>query len=180
VDSVVFANDDTTGPTQGHTYATAGHLQTDDVGLLWLQDQSQTNQAAVLAQLRNNAATIFADKLPEDTIFAESIVSGRAIASIFGDGPLAAARAPDIFIQPNAGVIYSGSKKKIAEHGGGTPDDTQVALLISVAGVEARHVAAPVETTQVAPTILRALGLDPDSLQAVRKENTKVLPGAPF
>jgi hypothetical protein len=29
----------------------------------------------------------------------------------------------------------------------------------------------------VAPTILRILGLDPDSLDAVRKEGTAVLPG---
>ena len=39
----------------------------------------------------------------------------------------------------------------LAEHGGGAPDDTQVALLISVAGAEPGQVAAPVETTQVAP-----------------------------
>jgi hypothetical protein len=91
-----------------------------------LQDQSQTNRTAVIAQLRDNSAAIFADKLPDDTLFTESIVSGRAIAALFGDGPLAAAHAPDVFIRPNAGVIYSGSKKKIAEHGGGTPDDTHV------------------------------------------------------
>ena len=180
VDSVVFTNNDTTGPTKGHAYATAGHLQTDDVGLLWLQDQSEKNRSAVVAQLRGNSRALFADKLPDDVLFSENIVSGRAIAAIFGDGPLAADRAPDVFIQPNAGVIYSGSKKKIAEHGGGAPDDTHVALLISVAGVEERHVAAPVETTQVAPTILRALGLDPRELQAVREEHTKLLTGAPF
>jgi hypothetical protein len=34
-----------------------------------------------------------------------------------------------------------------------------------------------VTTTQVAPTILRALDLDPDALDAVRKEGTKALPG---
>ena len=33
------------------------------------------------------------------------------------------------------------------------------------------------ETTQVAPTILRALGLDPNRLDGVRKEGTPVLPG---
>jgi hypothetical protein len=32
-------------------------------------------------------------------------------------------------------------------------------------------------TKQVAPTILRALELDPEALQAVVKEHTKVLPG---
>jgi hypothetical protein len=34
-----------------------------------------------------------------------------------------------------------------------------------------------VETNQVAPTILRLLGLDPASLQAVQQEGTPVLPG---
>jgi hypothetical protein len=37
-----------------------------------------------------------------------------------------------------------------------------------------------VATTQVAPTILKALGLDPDDLQAVRIEGTQVLPGIDF
>jgi hypothetical protein len=34
-----------------------------------------------------------------------------------------------------------------------------------------------VETTQVAPTILKLLGLSPSSLQAVQREGTRVLPG---
>ena len=33
-----------------------------------------------------------------------------------------------------------------------------------------------VETTQIAPTILRLLGLDPRALQAVRIEGTRTLP----
>jgi len=36
---------------------------------------------------------------------------------------------------------------------------------------------APVETTQIAPTILALLGLNPGALQAVRIEHTRVLPG---
>jgi hypothetical protein len=32
------------------------------------------------------------------------------------------------------------------------------------------NVIAPVETTQLAPTILKLLGLDPEELQAVRTE----------
>jgi hypothetical protein len=35
-----------------------------------------------------------------------------------------------------------------------------------------------VTTTQVAPTILRFLGLNPWSLEAVRTEGTEVLPGS--
>ncbi len=36
----------------------------------------------------------------------------------------------------------------------------------------------PVHTAQVAPTILKALGLNPRKLDAVRIEHTAVLPGA--
>lgn len=36
---------------------------------------------------------------------------------------------------------------------------------------------APVQTAQVAPTLLKALGLDPQSLKAVRIEGTQVFPG---
>jgi hypothetical protein len=38
--------------------------------------------------------------------------------------------------------------------------------------------ATPVETTQIAPTILQLLGLDPDALKAVRIEHTRALPVA--
>jgi hypothetical protein len=34
----------------------------------------------------------------------------------------------------------------------------------------------PVTTAQIAPTILKVLGLDPNDLEAVRAENTPVLP----
>jgi hypothetical protein len=34
-----------------------------------------------------------------------------------------------------------------------------------------------VETTQVAPTILKLLGLSPSSLQAIQREGTQDLPG---
>jgi hypothetical protein len=33
------------------------------------------------------------------------------------------------------------------------------------------------ETTQIAPTILRLLGVNPGELQAVVKKGTKILPG---
>jgi len=170
-------------PNSGNNYQTHGHLMEDDVGVLWLQDQSSANVTAVLNQLTTNKAAIFADTLPTGTIFASSISSGSALAAIYGDATsttdaVAAARAPDIFIQPNHGVIYSGSSKKIAEHGGGTTDDTGVALLVSLPGfATATKISTAVGTVQVAPTILKALGLDPSKLGAVAKEGTVVLPG---
>jgi phosphatidylinositol-3-phosphatase len=168
--------------SNGHTYSTGGHLQTDDVGILWQQDQSAANLAGALAQLTNpaNRTAMFADTLPPSTIFTSSVTGGADLAAIFGDptssDATAAARAPNAFIQPNEGVIYSGSSKKIAEHGGGAPGDTEVALLVSGPGLHGRRVNVPVHTTQVAPTILRALGLEPSELEAVKMEGTRPLP----
>ena len=170
-------------PNDGSSPVIRGHLQTDDVGILWLQDQSAMNVANVVAQLTDpaHAAAMFANVLPPGTIFETNITSGKELAEIYGDptssDPLAHARAPNIFIQPNAGVIYSGSSKKIAEHGGGTVDDTNVALLVAGKGFEARSIHRKVSTRQIAPTILKLLGLEPRALEAVRKEHTRVLPG---
>jgi arylsulfatase A-like enzyme len=86
-------------------------------------------------------------------------------------------RTPDIIVLPNVGVVYTGSTKKQAEHGGFAPDDTNVMLLVSNPSLHARTVTTFVETTQVAPTVLKALGLDPNKLDAVRKEGTASLPG---
>ena len=65
----------------------------------------------------------------------------------------------------------------IAEHGGFNDQDANVALLLAGPGLEPAVIKTPVQTSQVAPTILKALGLDPKSLQAVEKEKTSVLPG---
>ena len=81
-------------------------------------------------------------------------------------------RTPDIIVTPNVGVTYSGSKAKLAEHGGFAHDDTNVVLLLSNPSFQAKTVRAEVGTAQVAPTILKALGIDPWQLYAVRVEGT--------
>ena len=53
-------------------------------------------------------------------------------------------------------------------------------LLVSNPHFHAKTVHAFVETAQVAPTILKLLGFDPDELDAVRAEGTPVLPAVPF
>ena len=85
-------------------------------------------------------------------------------------------RTPDIMVQPNAGVIYTKSKGKDMEHGGFAPDDGNVALLVSHPRFYKKTVSTQVGTVQVAPTIIKALGLNPSLLDAVKKEGTKVLP----
>jgi hypothetical protein len=77
-------------------------------------------------------------------------------------------------------VTYSNSTKKLAEHGGFAHDDVNVIMLVSKPSFAAATVTTPVQTKQVAPTILEALGLNPMSLQAVVQEGTPLLPGLPF
>jgi len=50
-------------------------------------------------------------------------------------------------------------------------------MLVSNPSMSPSTVTSPVETTQVAPTILSALGLDPNNLTAVQQEGTQILPG---
>jgi hypothetical protein len=86
-------------------------------------------------------------------------------------------RSPDIVVIPNVGVVYTGNLKKQSEHGGFAHDDTNVVLLVSSPGLAPQTIHSFVETAQVAPTILKILGLDPNALDAVRQEGTPVLPG---
>jgi arylsulfatase A-like enzyme len=50
-------------------------------------------------------------------------------------------------------------------------------MLLSNPSFSSETVTSPVETAQIAPTILAALGLDPEKLISVQKEGTQVLPG---
>jgi arylsulfatase A-like enzyme len=104
------------------------------------------------------------------------IYAGREAARFFGV-PYSDPRYPDVFGRVQVGVVYTGGSK-IAEHGGDNPADREVPLLVYAPGtVRPGSSDRWVETTQVAPTVLRLLGLDPDALQAVRIDGTQVLPG---
>ena len=73
--------------------------------------------------------------------------------------------------------LFEQYQAKLAEHGGFAHDDTNVILLVSNPNISANTVTTPVQTATVAPTILKALGLNPQSLKAVQLEHTPVLPG---
>jgi hypothetical protein len=161
-------------PNDGTGLVGTGLVQTDDVGLIWLKNQSRT--AEVVALLKANTGCT-AEGICADGPHAR-ILSGAALAEKFGD-PMRG-RAPDIIVLPNPGVLYSASKKKDADHGGDAPDDRHVALIVSLPSWAGRINAAPVATTQVAPTILAALKLDPTLLHAVKAERTPALPDITF
>ena len=135
--------------------------------MLWLKDSSQTASAVALLETTS----------PPDKNVAgiSQIFWGPSLATMF-NSPSQDPRSPDIIVTPNVGVIYTGSKRKQEEHGGFAHDDTNVIMLLSNPKFTAKTVTGPVETMQVAPTVLKALGLDPNALQAVKIDGTQVLP----
>jgi len=64
----------------------------------------------------------------------------------------------------------------IGDHGGFGHDDTNVILLLANPSFTPEAVSVTTRTAQVAPTVLKALGLDPKSLDAVQAEGTQWLP----
>jgi hypothetical protein len=140
----------------------------DDVSLLWLTDSSKTADAVSILEANATKAGI------------GQIYYGPTLAIIYntpGLPPNGDPRTPDIIVTPNVGVTYTGSSAKLAEHGGFSHDDTNVMMLLSNPNFSARSIHTEVGTNQVAPTILKVLGLDPRSLDGVRLEGTGVLPG---
>jgi predicted AlkP superfamily pyrophosphatase or phosphodiesterase len=154
--AIATANACGTGP--------CGFVQDDDIALIWLADQTQT--PAVAAYLNQHVKNLFIDE----------VLAGSELKLRFND-PQHDNRTPDVIVQPNYGVVYTGSTKKDAEHGGFSFADTNLGLIVSNPSIRGRVVKSPVATSQVAATILQALEIDPNELESVRVEGTKVLPG---
>jgi hypothetical protein len=142
----------------------------DDISQLWLKPGVKVTDAVAILEANAAIAGI------------GQIFYGPSLQTMFNLGglPPLDTRTPDIIVQPNVGVVYTTSHKKQAEHGGFAQDDTNVMLLLSNSSLQASAVNSFVETAQVAPTILQALGLDPAALDAVQQEGTPVLPGLNF
>ena len=139
-------------------------VTTDDIALVWLSDKSKAGDVVKALEAKKQELAI------------ASIISGAELVKNFGD-PSKDPRVPDLIIQPEAGVIYTKpTASKLAEHGGGTDDDRHVALLVSNPSLKPVMVNDAVSTTEVAPSMLKALGIKPSHLAAVRLEKTTVLP----
>jgi len=151
----------------------------DDISLLWLSDSTKT--AAAVAALEA------ASPVSNNIAGIGEIFSGPSLPLIFdspGVPPNGDPRTPDIIVVTNNGVVYTGKKKKVAEHGGFAHDDTNVMLLLSNPDFSSKTINSPVENMQVAPTILEALDEEfdtsPADLKSVQLEHTQVLPGVSF
>jgi len=86
--AIADANACSTGP--------CGFVQDDDVALIWLKDQSKTQQVA--DYLNANAKALFIDE----------VLAGDELEIKFND-PKHDSRTPDIIVQPQYGTIYTTS-----------------------------------------------------------------------
>ena len=133
--------------------------------IIWLKNQSQTLAAANLID-NNRTATGVGE------IFAL-----ESLKLLFPD-PLIDPAVPDIIVTPGPGVNFEPTTTSTtkAEHGGLGENETHVPLVVSNVNLAPAIIHAPVNLTQIAPTILQMLRYDPNSLDAVRLEGTPVLP----
>jgi len=136
----------------------------DDGSLIWLTDPSLAPAVVANLSLPANQAALG----------IQEIFSGQALRNKF-DNPGADPRTPDIVLKVNTGVIFTGGSK-LSEHGGFNEDDVHTALLVANPALAHAVVKAAVSNQQVAPTIIKALGLNPEELDAVRKEQIQPLP----
>jgi len=152
----------------------------DDVMQLWLSDRSQAAADFARNYLLTHSAAgndVNGNPITVQSSGLKTVYAGAASAAYFGV-PVSDPRHPDIFGIVQHGVVYTGGQGKIAEHGGADRQDRNVPILVVAPGLASgRVIPAPVETTQIAPTILKLLGLNPMALQAVQIEHTPVLPG---
>jgi len=160
----------TTGKLQQAVQAAApgalAQITYDHGALIWLKDPSAAGKIA--AALRAHA----------EELGIQDVLHGTRLAGIFPP-PQKDSRTPDLVVVTRDGVIYTSPHDgKLAEHGGFHEDDTSVALILSSPKLgHGRLVRYPVSTTQVAPTIVSALGVSPRKLQAVVREGAGILPG---
>jgi hypothetical protein len=138
------------------------HLSGGDVAMMWLSDKSKTK----------DVAKAFSEHA--QSLGIEQVITGPPLALTL-NAPQKDSRMPDIILEPEPGVLWG--TDVLAGYGGMRDEDTHVALLISGAQLPGRFDPTLVPTTQLAPLLLRALGMEKFDLQALHLEHSPALPG---
>jgi hypothetical protein len=166
----------------GHSSDLVAFSIDDDGMYMWLNDRSQAAADFAKTFLLGHSGTgndITGAPKPYTASGLATVYAGAAAAAFFhipaGD-TVGLQRVPDLVGITQVGTVYTGGKGKIAEHGGDNPQDRDVPLVVTGGKISPSVNNGPVETTQIAPTILDLLGLDPGSLKAVQLEHTQTLP----
>jgi hypothetical protein len=142
-------------------------LSADTGPLIWLNNPATT--PSVVAALNNSIVNL------GNPARIDKILWGADLTDLFGPSDV---RSPDIVLVPLLGTVYTTSGSKIADHGGFSDDDVHVALLVSNPSLRGKSIDDPVETRQIACTILKAVSLECDGLQSQLVEPSKFLPNS--
>lgn len=141
------------------------HINGGGAAEIWLIDSSKT-EATV--QALNDVAS---------RLGIQDIDAGPRLTLTL-NSPEADPRMPDIVLQAAPGVLWTREGEHLAMSDGGTLDEVEhVALLVSGAQLTGRLDPTWVPTTQLAPLLLRALGMEKFDLQALHREHSPALPG---
>jgi hypothetical protein len=179
--TIMAAVDAAWAKTHPHAAPLVVYTSDDDVMLWWLSNRSQAAADFVSHYLLTHTAVAFnihGKRLTVSASGLSTVYAGAAAAAYFGV-PVSDPRHPTIFGIVQHGVIYADAPD-IAQHGGADFQDLSMPILVVLPGLQhGWAISAQVRITQIAPTILALLGLNPYALQAVQIENTQVLPGLP-
>jgi hypothetical protein len=144
----------------------------DDAALVWLSPEMQQGVDPATGKKYYDEAKAYIEAHASQ-LQIQQLLDRDELKKLYQD-PFKDSRTPDFLAITNHGVICTGGSK-LAEHGGFSNDDRNVLLLLSAPRLRPATVDGRVYTTQIAPTILFALGLDPSQLDGVRKEGTDTL-----
>jgi hypothetical protein len=141
----------------------------DDVSLVWLGNSAQAQAAKdTLMQV--------------DGQFIQKILIGADLTAAGLGTPADDDRAPDMIVEYKPGYLLGNNKR--AEHGGFSEDDSHIALVLGGGGIpldlQGTVQSGNILDTQIAPTMLEALGLDPSLLEGAVIDGTQDLPGSGF
>jgi len=124
--------------------------------MMWLTDRSPAATSFAKQYLLAQSGIgndINGNPKPYTASGLQTLYAGADAARFFHVKP-GDSRGPDLWGIVQHGVVYTGGKGKIAEHGGANQQDRNVPIVVSGAfgGDGGQIVNRPVETTQIAPT----------------------------
>jgi hypothetical protein len=153
-------------------FAPNGFEYCDDVALMWLSPEKQKADDPATRKPYYDEAKAYIEAHASE-LQIQRLLDRDELKKLYRDS-FKDNRTPDFIAITNHGAICTGGTK-LAEHGGFARDDRNVLLLLSAPDLRPATVDGRVYTTQIAPTILFALGLDPSQLDGVREEGTDIL-----
>jgi Type I phosphodiesterase / nucleotide pyrophosphatase len=142
-------------------------LSADTGPLIWLKDQSRTGQVVDALKAADPSKTGI-----DSSAAGGGVLWGDDLTAAFGSN----SRTPDIVLLPVPGTVYTTAVTKIADHGSFYDDDVHVALVVSHGSLQRTRGDDPVETRQIACTILTALNLNCGDLTSQGVEPSAPLP----